>query len=136
MSEPNTLKRSLGLPMLTLYGLGTIVGGGFYALVGGGVGRSRHVDTGGVSRGRVDRIAERLFVRRIIGPLSGERWGIALCPGSLRKTLVVGSSRLARDADRRCLCGDFGSSLSRSSRNRWPKYPRNGSFSPSFLDSG
>jgi amino acid transporter len=30
----DTLKRSLGLPMITFYGLGTIVGGGFYALVG------------------------------------------------------------------------------------------------------
>lgn len=29
-----TLKRSVSLPMLALYGLGTIVGGGFYALVG------------------------------------------------------------------------------------------------------
>ena len=28
------LRRSLGLPMITFYGLGTIVGGGFYALVG------------------------------------------------------------------------------------------------------
>ena len=34
MDPPNTLKRSLGLPMITFYGLGTIVGGGFYALVG------------------------------------------------------------------------------------------------------
>ncbi len=34
MVAPNTLKRSLGLSMITLYGLGTIVGGGFYALVG------------------------------------------------------------------------------------------------------
>jgi amino acid transporter len=34
MSETPSLKRSLGLPMLTFYGLGTIVGGGFYALVG------------------------------------------------------------------------------------------------------
>jgi amino acid transporter len=34
MSKPAKLKRSLGLLMLTLYGLGTIVGGGFYALVG------------------------------------------------------------------------------------------------------
>ena len=33
-SEEPSLKRSLGLRMLTLYGLGTIVGGGFYALVG------------------------------------------------------------------------------------------------------
>ena len=30
----DSLKRSLGLPMITFYGLGTIVGGGFYALVG------------------------------------------------------------------------------------------------------
>jgi APA family basic amino acid/polyamine antiporter len=29
-----TLKRSLSLPLLTFYGLGTIVGGGFYALIG------------------------------------------------------------------------------------------------------
>ncbi len=34
MSEPTSLRRSLGLPMLTLYGVGTIVGGGFYALIG------------------------------------------------------------------------------------------------------
>ncbi len=34
MPEPAILKRSLGLPMVTFYGLGTIVGGGFYALVG------------------------------------------------------------------------------------------------------
>ncbi len=33
-SSPPLLKRSLGLPLLTLYGLGTLVGGGFYALVG------------------------------------------------------------------------------------------------------
>lgn len=32
--QPVTLKRSISLPVLTLYGLGTIVGGGFYALVG------------------------------------------------------------------------------------------------------
>ena len=30
----HTLKRSLSLPLLTLYGIGTIVGGGIYALVG------------------------------------------------------------------------------------------------------
>lgn len=34
MHDSATLKRSLGLPMVTFYGLGTIVGGGFYALVG------------------------------------------------------------------------------------------------------
>ncbi|MBC8351213.1 MAG: amino acid permease [Planctomycetes bacterium] len=34
MTEPASLKRSLGLPMLTFYGVGTIVGGGFYALIG------------------------------------------------------------------------------------------------------
>ena len=33
-TEPVELKRSLSLPMLTFYGLGTIVGGGFYALSG------------------------------------------------------------------------------------------------------
>jgi APA family basic amino acid/polyamine antiporter len=32
-SEP-TLRRALSLPLLTLYGVGTIIGGGFYALVG------------------------------------------------------------------------------------------------------
>jgi amino acid transporter len=32
--QPATLKRCISLPMLTFYGLGTIVGGGFYALVG------------------------------------------------------------------------------------------------------
>jgi amino acid transporter len=32
--EQPELKRSLGLPMITFYGLGTIVGGGFYALTG------------------------------------------------------------------------------------------------------
>ena len=31
---PIRLRRHLGLPLLTFYGLGTIVGGGFYALVG------------------------------------------------------------------------------------------------------
>jgi APA family basic amino acid/polyamine antiporter len=36
VSEPSTaeLKRTLRLPALTLYGVGTLVGGGFYALVG------------------------------------------------------------------------------------------------------
>ncbi len=34
MRKRATLKRSLGLPMVTFYGLGTIVGGGFYALLG------------------------------------------------------------------------------------------------------
>lgn len=32
--EPIELRRSLTLPLITLYGLGTMVGGGFYALVG------------------------------------------------------------------------------------------------------
>ncbi len=34
MAEPPTLKRSLSLPLLTLYGLGTTVGAGIYALAG------------------------------------------------------------------------------------------------------
>jgi len=34
MKNPASLKRSLSLPMLTLYGLGTTVGAGIYALVG------------------------------------------------------------------------------------------------------
>lgn len=34
MSETSKLKRSVTLPFLILYGLGTMVGGGFYALVG------------------------------------------------------------------------------------------------------
>ena len=38
--SPIALKRSLGLPLLTLYGLGTLVGGGFYALVGKVAGES------------------------------------------------------------------------------------------------
>jgi APA family basic amino acid/polyamine antiporter len=33
-SKTVTLQRSLSLPLLTFYGLGTIVGGGFYALIG------------------------------------------------------------------------------------------------------
>lgn len=39
-SEPVGLRRSLGLPMITFYGLGTIVGGGFYALSGKVVGEA------------------------------------------------------------------------------------------------
>jgi amino acid transporter len=34
MSRPATLRRALNLPLLTCYGVGTIVGGGFYALAG------------------------------------------------------------------------------------------------------
>jgi len=34
MPEGEQLRRRLGLPLITSYGLGTIVGGGFYALVG------------------------------------------------------------------------------------------------------
>jgi len=34
MTEPNPLKRSLSLPLLTFYGLGTILGAGIYVLVG------------------------------------------------------------------------------------------------------
>ncbi len=34
VSQSTKLKRSLGLPILTFYGVGTIVGGGFYALIG------------------------------------------------------------------------------------------------------
>jgi len=34
MSEPTRLKRSVALPFLVFYGLGTMVGGGFYALLG------------------------------------------------------------------------------------------------------
>ena len=34
MSEQSSLNRVLSLPVLTLYGLGTTVGAGFYALVG------------------------------------------------------------------------------------------------------
>jgi amino acid transporter len=34
ISKSVTLQRSLSLPLLTFYGLGTIVGGGFYALIG------------------------------------------------------------------------------------------------------
>lgn len=34
MPAPTKLSRSLSLPLITLYGIGTIVGGGFYALVG------------------------------------------------------------------------------------------------------
>ena len=31
---PTELRRSLSLPMITLYGLGTTIGGGIYALIG------------------------------------------------------------------------------------------------------
>lgn len=34
MNQPHTLKRSIGFPLLTLYGLGTILGAGIYVLVG------------------------------------------------------------------------------------------------------
>lgn len=34
MSEPATLKRTLSLPLVTLYGLGTILGAGIYVLLG------------------------------------------------------------------------------------------------------
>ena len=34
MTESNPLKRSLSLPLLTFYGLGTILGAGIYVLVG------------------------------------------------------------------------------------------------------
>jgi amino acid permease len=34
MTDPITLKRSLSLPLLTFYGLGTILGAGIYVLVG------------------------------------------------------------------------------------------------------
>ena len=34
MTEPTSLKRSLSLPLLTFYGLGTILGAGIYVLVG------------------------------------------------------------------------------------------------------
>ena len=34
MIESNPLKRSLSLPLLTFYGLGTILGAGIYVLVG------------------------------------------------------------------------------------------------------
>ncbi|MGB6042564.1 MAG: amino acid permease [Pirellulales bacterium] len=40
MSESTELNRSLGLPLITMYGLGTIVGGGFYALLGKVVGQA------------------------------------------------------------------------------------------------
>jgi len=33
-SQPHKLKRTLNLPLLTLYGLGTVIGAGIYALVG------------------------------------------------------------------------------------------------------
>lgn len=34
MAETIKLKRAISLPFLILYGVGTMVGGGFYALVG------------------------------------------------------------------------------------------------------
>jgi len=34
MTEPEQLKRSIGFPLLTLYGLGTILGAGIYVLIG------------------------------------------------------------------------------------------------------
>ncbi len=34
MSQPTPLKRAISLPMLVLYGLGTTIGAGIYALVG------------------------------------------------------------------------------------------------------
>jgi APA family basic amino acid/polyamine antiporter len=37
-SSPTTLKRRLSLPMLVLYGLGTTIGAGIYALIGEGAG--------------------------------------------------------------------------------------------------
>lgn len=40
MTEPVALKRSLSLPLLTLYGLGTTVGAGIYVLVGQVAGRA------------------------------------------------------------------------------------------------
>ena len=40
MSEATTLKKSLGLPLLVFYGLGTIVGAGIYVLIGEVAGRA------------------------------------------------------------------------------------------------
>ncbi|MEQ8195540.1 MAG: APC family permease, partial [Rhodospirillales bacterium] len=42
MPEPSDtqLKRSLNLPLITLYGLGTTIGGGIYVLIGGVAGRA------------------------------------------------------------------------------------------------
>lgn len=34
MSDTSSLRRSVSLPFLVLYGVGTMVGGGFYALLG------------------------------------------------------------------------------------------------------
>ena len=34
MQDQNTLKRTISYPLLTLYGLGTILGAGIYVLVG------------------------------------------------------------------------------------------------------
>ena len=41
-SSKNTLKRSLTLPLITLYGLGTTLGPGTYALLGPVAGDARH----------------------------------------------------------------------------------------------
>lgn len=38
MNQPSTLRRSLSLPMVTLYGMGTILGAGIYVLIGEVVG--------------------------------------------------------------------------------------------------
>ena len=43
--EP-TLKRSLSLPLLTLYGVGTTVGAGIYVLIGKVVGEAIYVQEG------------------------------------------------------------------------------------------
>ena len=40
MSDPATLKRSLSLPLITFYGLGTILGAGIYVLIGEVVGHA------------------------------------------------------------------------------------------------
>lgn len=41
MGEGAGLRRSLSLPLLTLYGLGNIVGAGIYVLISGGRGTGR-----------------------------------------------------------------------------------------------
>lgn len=40
VGSSNTLKRSLTLPLLTFYGLGTILGAGVYLLIGEVAGRA------------------------------------------------------------------------------------------------
>lgn len=40
LEPPNTLRRALGLPLLTLYGLGTVLGAGIYVLIGEVAGRA------------------------------------------------------------------------------------------------